>query len=142
MLLALVLLAAALIPPRGTGEAPRGVTRITRHPLMSSIGLWSLCHLLTNGDIASLVFFGTFLLTVLLGVPASDAKRARRDPAGADALFAATSAVPFGAILGRRNRLALAEIGWLPPLVGVLAWGLIAFWLHLWLLGVPATPIW
>jgi uncharacterized membrane protein len=142
MLLALILLAAGLIPARGTGEGPRGIFRVTRHPLMSSIGLWSLCHLLANGDTVSLVFFGTFLLTVLLGVPASDAKRARRDPARSADLFAVTSAVPFGAVLAGRNRVSLAEIGWLPPLAGVVAWGLIAHLLHPWLLGVPATPIW
>lgn len=141
MLLALMLLAAGLIPARGTGEGPRGIFRVTRHPLMSSLGLWSLVHILANGTTDALVFFGAFLLTVLLGLPASDAKFRRREPARAAAVLAATSAVPFAAILAGRNRLSLREIGWLPPLAGLIAWGLIAHLLHPWLLGVPALPM-
>jgi len=134
MLLALVLLAAALIRPRGTA-------RITRHPLMTAVGLWALMHLLANGNTSALVFFGTFLLTVLAGLPSQDAKLARRDPAAAAAQRAGTSVLPFAAILAGRNRLVLSEIGWVPPLVGLVAWAALLH-LHPMLLGVPALPPW
>jgi uncharacterized membrane protein len=141
MLVAFLLLAAGLIRPRGTGDGPRGIFRVTRHPLMSSVGLWSGGHLLANGDTAALAFFGTFLLTVLFGLPSADAKLARRDPAKAAALHADTSRLPFLAILGGRNRLVLSEIGWLGPLVGLVAWAAVLH-LHQWVIGVSPLPVW
>jgi uncharacterized membrane protein len=141
MLAAFVLLASAVIRPRGAGEGPRGVFRITRHPLMSAVGLWSGAHLLANGDTASVIFFGSFLLTVLLGLASADAKLARRDPEKAAALHGATSRMPFAAILAGRNRLALVEIGWLAPLAGLVAWAAVLH-LHQWVIGVSALPVW
>jgi len=141
MLAALVLLAAAVIKPRGAGDGPRGIFRVTRHPMMSAAGLWAGAHMLANGDTASLVFFGTFLLTVLFGLPSADAKLVRREPAKAAALHPQTSRMPFAAILAGRNRLVLAEIGWLPPVAGLIAWiALLA--LHPLVIGVPAVPVW
>lgn len=100
----------------------RGIQRITRHPMLCSFALWALLHLANNGDSASLVFFGAFAVTALVGMPSIDAKVARRNPAAWAKLKAETSILPFGAILAGRNRLAPAEIGWLAPLLAVLAW--------------------
>jgi uncharacterized membrane protein len=55
-------------------------------------------------------------------MPSIDAKLARRAPAEWARLAAATSIIPFGAIAAGRNRLVLAEIGWIPPVVGLVAW--------------------
>jgi uncharacterized membrane protein len=60
---------------------------------------------LGNGDAASLLFFGAFLLTALAGMPSIDAKVAARDPEGWRHFAAATSILPFGAIASGRNRL-------------------------------------
>ena len=38
------------------GQPPRGIVRITRHPFLTGVGLWALLHLISNGDVASLVF--------------------------------------------------------------------------------------
>jgi len=94
-------------------------------------------HMLGNGDTASLLFFGAFLVTALMGMPSIDAKLAARAPAAWPALAAKTSILPFGAILAGRNRLVLREIGWLPPLIGTLGW-LAILHLHPRLFGVPA----
>ena len=75
-----------------------------------------------NGDSASVVFFGAFLVTALAGMPSIDAKLARRDPATWQALSAATSVVPFGAIAAGRNRFVPREIGWVAPVLGAVAW--------------------
>lgn len=122
---------------RGLGEEPRGIQRVTRHPMLWSFALWALLHLLANGDTASLVFFGTFAATALAGMPSIDAKLARRHGATWQAFAARTSILPFGAILAGRNRLVLAEIGWVPPLVGLVAWAALLH-AHRWLFGVPA----
>lgn len=140
MLMAFILFAGAVIPPRGgAADGPRGMARVTRHPMMCAFALWAGCHLLANGDSAGVVFFGAFLLTVLFGVPSIDAKFARREQAKAAALHAATSRLPFAAILAGRNRLVPAEIGWLPLVAGVAGW-LALLWLHPHLFGVPALP--
>jgi uncharacterized membrane protein len=116
---------------------PRGITRITRHPMLWSFAVWAAVHMLGNGDTASLLFFGAFLVTALMGMPSIDAKLAARAPAAWPALAAKTSILPFGAILAGRNRLVLREIGWLPPLIGTLGW-LAILHLHPRLFGVPA----
>src|SRR5579884_1531360 len=50
----------------------RGVLRITRHPMLWSIALWAMVHILGNGERAATLFFGTFLVTALAGMPSID----------------------------------------------------------------------
>lgn len=143
MLIAFVLFAASLSgrnPTMVGGEAamaqpPRGIQRVTRHPMLWSFALWAAVHMVGNGDTAALVFFGAVLVVALAGMPSIDAKLARRDPATWQALSAATSIVPFAAIAARRNRFVPREIGWAPALIGVIAWVLLLL-LHPWLFGV------
>ena len=119
---------------------PRGIQRVTRHPMLWSFAFWSAVHIIGNGDTAALVFFGAFLVTALAGMPSIDAKLARRDPATWQALSAATSIVPFAAIAQGRNRFVLREIGWLTPLIAVVAWALVLH-LHPWLFGVAPVAM-
>ena len=49
---ALILLAASFIPGN--------LKRLTAHPMLWSITLWALVHLLANGDLAGLLLFGGF----------------------------------------------------------------------------------
>jgi uncharacterized membrane protein len=53
MLPAMIALVAAYVPSR--------IHTILKHPMLVAIKLWALAHLLANGDLASLVLFGTFL---------------------------------------------------------------------------------
>lgn len=53
MLPAMIFLVAAQIPSR--------IRNAVRHPMLLSIKLWALGHLLANGDVASLLLFGSFL---------------------------------------------------------------------------------
>jgi uncharacterized membrane protein len=144
MLPAFLLFVASVATPNPTAVAgrldeagPRGIQRITRHPMLWSFALWALVHLIGKGTLAGLFFFGAFLLTALLGMPSIDRKLAARDPALWARLAPATSIIPFAAILAGRNRLALGEIPRLVWILGVLAWAgmLIA---HPWLFGYPA----
>ncbi|WP_372616849.1 NnrU family protein [Falsiroseomonas sp.] len=122
---------------KGLGEEPRGIQRVTRHPMLWSFAIWGLVHVLGNGDTASLVFFGAFLVTALAGMPSIDAKLARRNPEAWRGFAAKTSILPFGAILSGRNRLALGEIGWMPPVVGFVLWAALLHF-HRGVFGVPA----
>jgi len=122
---------------QGTDMA-RGVVRVTRHPFLWGVALWSLVHLIMNGDLASVILFGSLLLLALGGTAAIDAKRRRKFGDGWTRFAQTTSSVPFAAILSGRNRIdsALSEIGIVRPLVAVLAYALI-FYLHGRLFGAP-----
>jgi uncharacterized membrane protein len=122
------------------GVEPRGIQRVTRHPMLWSFAIWAVVHMLANGDSASLVFFGAFLATALAGMPSIDAKLARRDREGWAQLEAYTSILPFAAIAAGRNRFAIREIGWIPPVVGALLWAAMLHF-HRVLIGVPAVPV-
>ena len=121
-------------------QPPVGIHRVTRHPMLWSFALWAAVHFIGNGDTAALVFFGTFLVTALIGMPSIDAKLARRDPAQWQALSATTSIVPFAAIAQRRNRFVPREIGWLSPLIAVVAWAVVLHF-HPWLFGVAPVAM-
>ena len=99
----------------------RGVGRITRHPLFMSLGVWAAAHLLVNGFLTDVVFFGGFALFCVVGCAHQDArKRATRGAELAD-YFAQTSLLPFGAILAGRNRVVASELPWLGLAVGAAA---------------------
>lgn len=115
----------------------RGIQRITRHPMLWSFALWALVHVLGNGDLASVIFFGTFAISALIGMPSIDRKLAARDPEAAAKLQAVTSILPFGAIMAGRNRLVLAEIGWVAPVLALLGWA-VTLHFHARFFGVPA----
>jgi uncharacterized membrane protein len=121
------------------GDAVRGVIRITRHPGLWAFAIWGFVHILGNGDTASTVFFGTFLITALAGMPSLDAKLARRDPAWWATIAAATSIVPFVAIREGRNKLVVSELT-IPIAGGAVLWILLLF-AHRHVIGVSPLPI-
>jgi uncharacterized membrane protein len=128
-----------MIGPRdGSAHPPRGMIRVTRHPMLWSFAIWAAVHIVGNGDTAAIAFFGAFLVTALAGMPSIDAKLARRDIDTWQALSAATSIIPFAAIAQGRNRFVPGEIGWLTPALAVVAWILLLL-AHPWLFGV--TPV-
>jgi uncharacterized membrane protein len=139
MPLAMILLACGLMTrnPAAVGqegvlktEQPvRGILRVTRHPVMWSIVLWAASHILVRGDAASVVFFGSFLGLAVSGTVLID--RRKRIALGADwgHFAAATSNIPFGAIMAGRNRFSAGEIGWSRLAAGLALYALV-LWLH------------
>lgn len=146
MLLAFILFAGSLMTRNATSlgqeaslsSEPRGMLRITRHPMLLAFGLWGAVHVIGNGDSASLVFFGAFLLTAALGIPSLDAKVAARNPAAWRRFAARTSVIPFGAVAAGRNGIVWRELLW-PVLVGALAWAAVLH-LHPVVFGVSPLP--
>jgi uncharacterized membrane protein len=112
----------------------RGLTRITRHPLFMGIALWALSHLLLNGFLADVVFFGGLLVFSLAGAAHQDARKRATEKARLGQFFAETSYWPFGAMLAGRNRLIWRELPWISFAAGAAAAvGLYA--LHPWAFG-------
>ena len=123
-------------------EVPvHGVLRVTRHPVQCGILLWALGHLVANGDLPSLVFFGSLALTSGFGMVLID--RRRKDALGDswEAFRNATSLLPFAAILSGRQSMKAAEIGWLAPALAAIAF-LALWWGHVWVAGTPVGLGW
>lgn len=115
-------------------DPARGIIRITRHPIMWGVMLFAGAHVLALGDTKALVFFGGgFVLLAAIGTVAIDRRKRANPDWGRFA--AATSHIPFVAILQGRNRLDLREIGWKRPLIGLVAFFFL-LWIHPWLFGV------
>ncbi len=55
-----------------------GIVRWVRHPILAALALWSLAHLVPNGDLAHVILFGVFATFALLGGRLMD-RRKRRD---------------------------------------------------------------
>jgi len=120
-------------------DAVRGILRVTRHPFLWGVALWAAGHLMVNGDLASLILFGSLLALAVLGTTSIDAKRRRALGPTWDAFAAQTSGVPFAAIATGRQSLKLGEIGWWRLGVAVIVWGALVF-AHPLLFGVSPLP--
>lgn len=107
-LVSFVLLAAAYVPGNGLKAK-------LRHPMVLSVKVWALAHLLANGTLADVLLFGGFLVWAVLCLRAA---RGRDRAAGA-------ATAP-----GRAGATAIT-VG-----VGAVAWAVFAFWAHGALIGV------
>jgi uncharacterized membrane protein len=117
MAFAFVLLVSGLVsrPPSammtsGTPEA-YGITRITRHPTFASFWLFGIAHCLMNGYLGDLMFFGGFTVFSWIGAWHQDTRKTR-DVTGYAEFKAATSFVPFAAVLDKKQPLNLHELRW------------------------------
>ncbi|MCG2594573.1 NnrU family protein [Ramlibacter sp. XY19] len=108
VLVAFVLLAAAYVP----GNQLKAKLH---HPMVLSVKLWALAHLVANNTLADLVLFGSFLLWAVL-----DFSAARRRDRREGTVYPA----------GTAGRTAVTVV------IGVVAWAVFAFWLHAAWLGI------
>jgi len=141
---AFILIASGVMTPNPTAvaqgrllarpEPARGIIRITRHPVMWGIMLWSGAHILARGELKSTVFFGSFLVLAGLGTLLQDARKAKVHGEDWKRFAAVTSNLPFAAIAQGRNRLALGEIGVVQIVFGLVLFGGM-FLAHTWLFG-------
>jgi uncharacterized membrane protein len=149
--LAFVLVVLGLVTPNpaavgGEGaldrpEAATGILRVTRHPFLTGVALWAVVHFATNGDVRSVVLFGTVFVVAVNGMRSIDHKRRQRVGESWRRYEAVTSAVPGAAIVAGRNRLALGEIGW--GAVGIAAAAYVALLVaHPLMFGVSPWPHW
>jgi uncharacterized membrane protein len=110
--LALLLMAIAFILMMAGNLATGKIKQAVKHPFLASIKIWAFAHLLANGDLASAILFGSFLIYAVWGRIA--AKR-RSDP----------------------DPVAVSKSSDIISVVsGLVIWVLVVFWLHDWLIGV------
>ena len=114
MALAFFLAVPGILEPNPTSVGQKGMTirgalRITRHPFLWGVAIWSGFHLAGSVTLAFVIFFATFLVLALIGTRAIDAKYRRRRPQEWQTIAAQTSNIPFGAIIAGRGRFSARE---------------------------------
>jgi uncharacterized membrane protein len=118
----------------------QGVFTITRHPFLSAAAIWSLAHLIANGDLASILLFGGFAVLSIGGMAAIDHKLSLKLGPRWQAYADRTSRMPFAAALTKGMAIDWRGIGWVRPLLGVALYVVLVY-AHDWLFGVPAGLI-
>ena len=93
------------------------IARVLKHPMLVGVKLWALAHLISNGDLGSIILFGG-----ILGWAVFDriTLKRRSDPGAPP--------IPFG---GRTNDI-------IAIVVGTLLYLALGFWFHPYVIGVPA----
>jgi uncharacterized membrane protein len=92
---------------------PSNIKRFTRHPMLWGVAFWSLGHLLTNGDLSSLILFGCFGLFSLFDMYSANRRGATKS----------TQTYPL-----TKDLILIV--------VGIISWGIFLY-LHSYLFGVP-----
>ncbi len=105
---AIVLVAAAYIP----GD----IKRVLKHPMLVGVKLWAVAHLIANGDLGSIILFGSILAWAVFD---RITLKRRSDPGAPP--------IPIG---GRRNDI-------IAVVVGTLLYLALGFWFHPYIIGVP-----
>ncbi|KND19000.1 NnrU family protein [Pannonibacter phragmitetus] len=76
-----------------------GIVRLTRHPLLVALALWSLAHLVVKGNAAHLLMFGSFLAFSFLGMRMLNRRKQRQMGGNWQDLDSAVAARPLLACL-------------------------------------------
>lgn len=122
---------------RADDPAP-GILRVTRHPVLWAIGLWASSHVIANGDLGSLVFFGLLAALALGGTVLIDRKKQLALGSNWSRLAQVTSNVPFAALVAGRTGLRWRDIGFLRITAGLLLYAVL-YLAHPIVTGVPVV---
>jgi uncharacterized membrane protein len=122
---------------RADDPAP-GILRVTRHPVMWAIGLWAISHVIANGDLRSLVFFGAFAGLSLGGTVLIDRKKQLALGSNWSRLAEVTSNLPFAALVTGRTRLRWRDISLLRIAAGLLLY-VVLYRAHSIIAGIPVV---
>jgi uncharacterized membrane protein len=96
---------------------PGQIKRVLKHPMLVGVKLWAVAHLLSNGDLGSIILFASILAWAVYD--RISLKRRTDAPA---------PAVATGS--GYRN-------DFIAVVVGTLIYFVLGFWFHPWVIGVP-----
>jgi uncharacterized membrane protein len=105
---AIVMIVAAYIPGN--------IKRILKHPMLAGVKLWALAHLISNGELGSILLFGGILAWAVFD---RISLKSRTDAGGPP--------IPVGG----PGQDVIAVI------VGTLVYLALGFWFHPWVIGVP-----
>lgn len=109
------LLIAAYVPGR--------IKAALKHPMLAAIKFWALAHLIANGDLGSILLFGSLLAWAVVCRISQKSRRELSQVSAAQAPDAATA---------RRNDIVAV-------VVGLVLYVVMMVWLHPILIGVPVV---
>jgi uncharacterized membrane protein len=89
---------------------PRGLERITRHPFFAGLVLFSSAHFLLATRLVGAVLFAGLAIVAAVGALHQDRKLLARLGPSHGEYIAATSAIPFAAVVSGRQRIAWREL--------------------------------
>jgi uncharacterized membrane protein len=112
MLFSIILMVSAFIPSMIKAKA--------KHPMLASVKIWAFSHLLSNGDLGSIILFGSFLVWAVVA----------RISMKYRAPMLSLASLPHMPVRFGRNDVIVIVLGSALYLA-------IVFRLHLWLIGVP-----
>jgi uncharacterized membrane protein len=115
-----------------------GILTISRHPFLSGAAIWSVAHLIANGDAASAMLFGGMACLSVGGMFAIDHKRLLKLGRSWADFAARTSRIPLGAAFSGRVQIDWAGIGWVRPAIAMVLYAALFAW-HDRLFGVPVV---
>ena len=116
----MILLAAAYLPGKIKAKA--------KHPMLLAVKIWATAHLLANGDLGSILLFGSFLAWAVYARIALKRAAAAENIPGQN-----LSGGDLVAGSGRNDLIAIA--------IGTLATVVFVLWLHKFLIGVAISGV-
>jgi uncharacterized membrane protein len=82
---------------------PTNLRRLTRHPMLLGIACWGVAHLVANGDLASMIFFGGFSAYALISfvslIRRGKTSDSRHQPWWRDLLVVIAGGAAYGLVL-------------------------------------------
>ena len=99
----------------GTSATTGRLRGWTRHPMLLSVKIWALAHLLVNGDLASIILFGSMLgwaeaSVILINRADPDWTRPEPGEAKKDVLLVVITLVTFTVAVGIHTWLGVSPV--------------------------------
>ncbi len=94
----------------GGKMVPEGVLRITRHPMNMAIACFALAHMMANGSLGDVFFFGSVFVVGFFGSYHQDGRKVREKGEDYVAFQRQTGVLPFAAIVQGKTGLAAKDL--------------------------------
>jgi len=142
MFIAFIMLVSGLVTPSPASigaestnqQAASGLLKVSRHPSFVAFALFGIAHMLMNGWLGDVIFFGTFPVLGIVGGKVQDARKLREIGESYRKFMSETSFFPGGALIGGRQKWTGADMPWTGILVGI-ALAIVTVVVHPWLFG-------
>jgi len=100
---------------------PRGITRITRHPMNMAFACFGLAHMAVLPFASDWIFLGGLVIFAFASSVHQDSKKKSDADKKMNAFITQTSIIPFVAIISGRQKLVSGEFHWPQLLIAVIA---------------------
>ncbi|MEQ8664574.1 MAG: NnrU family protein [Rhodospirillales bacterium] len=121
-------------------DGPKGIFRITRHPILMAIALWALVHIPASGQASGIILQVSVGILAVAGMLQIDRRKAKELGDDWAAYREQSSLIPFAAIAAGRQRFVFSEIGWGRVFAGLALYAALLV-AHPFIIGVSPLPM-